>query len=80
MIDEVGDLLDIGTVYFNPRAVANVVSCATLEDAGKVTYDQATSSFTARIQNTYVFRRVRRGKTRNLYACNHGLCQHGGPE
>ena len=70
MIDEIGDLLDIGNVYFNPNAVANVVSHATLEDVGTVTYDQANSRFTARIQNTYVFRRVRSGKSRNLYACD----------
>ena len=73
LIDEVGDLLDIGTVYFNPNAVANVVSHATLEDVGTVTYDQANSRFTARIQNTYVYRRVFRFPADGAVALAHEL-------
>ena len=45
IIDQVGDLSEFGTVYYDPNALANVLSFATVEDAEKMNYLQRTFSF-----------------------------------
>ena len=70
-IDTVGDLDDFGTAYHHPEALANVLSFASVEDQGTITYVQRESCFRVKINgHTYVFRRIARGSGKNLYACN----------
>ena len=71
VIHTVGDLDDFGTAYHHPDALANVLSFASVEDIGKITYIQRESCFKVLINgNTYVFRRIAHGSGKNLYACN----------
>ena len=71
IIDQVGDLPDFGTVYYDPNALANILSFAMVENAGKITYLQRTTSFHVHINgSSYVFEHLETGRGRNLYACN----------
>ena len=71
IIHTVGDLDDFGVAYHHPDALANVLSFASVEDIGKITYIQRESCFKVLINgNTYVFRRIAHGSGKNLYACN----------
>ena len=71
VIDQAGDLRDFGTVYYDPSALANVLCFADVEDRGKITYCQRQSLFRVVInRNTYIFKRIRTGDDRKLYACD----------
>jgi len=75
LVDQVGEIEDFGTAYHHPDAVANVLSFASVEDLGEITYSQQNSCFTVSInKHRYTFKRSTKGRSRNLYVCN--LRQH----
>jgi hypothetical protein len=48
-IDRVGDMKDIGEVYYSPKAAANILSFAAMTDAGaEISYDEKHGRFTMR--------------------------------
>jgi hypothetical protein len=48
-IDLVGDMKDIGEVYYSPKAAANILSFTAMTDAGaEISYDETNGRFTMR--------------------------------
>lgn len=62
---------DIGTVWFNPRAITNILSFSKLWNQGlKLAYDFENDMFHLTINNrTYLFKQIPEG----LYAYHHGV-------
>ena len=60
------------------NAMANVISFAMVEEAGQINYVQCTSSFLVSInERKYVFKKLKSGRGRKLYACDMRKYCHG---
>jgi Zinc knuckle len=74
-IDLVGDMKDIGEVYYSPKATANILSFAAMTDAGaEISYDEKHGRFTMRpkgSENIYSFcRQDKPGCEGKFYVCD----------
>jgi hypothetical protein len=74
-IDRVGDMKDIGEVYYSPKAAANILSFAAMTDAGaEISYDEKHGRFTMRpkgSENIYSFcRQDKPGCEGKFYVCD----------
>ena len=74
-VDMVGDLGDVGTVYYCPRASANILSFAAMSDAGaEIRYEAEHGRFTMRPKgsdNIYSFcRQDLPGSEGRFYSCD----------
>jgi hypothetical protein len=74
-VDLVGDLGDIGEVYYCPKAAANILSFAAMTDAGAdIRYDAKVGSFAMKpkgSENIHSFcRQNLKGSEGKLYVCD----------
>ena len=74
-VDQEGTFIDIGKVYYNEKAAANILSMAALVDSGAgIHYDPTSNSFSvkpANSDNTYHFaRRNVAGSEGRFYVCD----------
>jgi hypothetical protein len=74
-VDQEGTFIDIGRVYYNANASANILSMSTLiDDGAEIHYDSSKNSFSvtpANSNNTYHFaRRNAAGSEGKFYVCD----------